>query len=408
MSWLSDLLGKTIKTISETFPDRKILTFKGAGVTVVDNPETGSTDVTISGGGGGGGGTIIYRAGVTSEGSVYGTWDEAHAAWVTSGEAGTIFIDTTYAGASIPNGSYDGEGLTLEGLGCDPSTVARHILTFEDGASLFGSFTVRNLHLLQASDAAAPSIECSGLYNRITLDSVIVQSLSAVPLINGSAGGNVLILVCENNTELTSGGLGITSGESGLIDLYALGNTLIANDAVYGDSGTVAVHVGAIVSTVANAQVSYSGTYTVTPIASAPAPFSMGGNAITDLDNAVNPADALPLAQAQALFAPFALTIGFNAAGYRTVSGDITIDSDDSVLAVSTSGAARNITLPAASLGRAFLIKKTTTDANKITLVRAASESIEGVAANYDLLGSTFSNRPSWEVWCDGTDWFVS
>lgn len=102
------------------------------------------------------------------------------------------------------------------------------------------------------------------------------------------------------------------------------------------------------------------------------------------------------------------LAIGFVAAGYRTTSSDITIDSDDVVVRVDTSGAARTVTLPAAAQGRAFLVKKDTTDANKITLVRAASESIEGTAANYDLPGSTFASRLSWYVWCDGTNWWVS
>jgi hypothetical protein len=46
MSWLSDLLGKVVKTDSETLPDRKILRFLGP-VTVEDNSSEGSTDVTV-------------------------------------------------------------------------------------------------------------------------------------------------------------------------------------------------------------------------------------------------------------------------------------------------------------------------------------------------------------------------
>jgi hypothetical protein len=48
MSWLSDLLGKTVKTEAETLPDRKVIRFIGP-VTVEDNPSEGSTDVTLLG-----------------------------------------------------------------------------------------------------------------------------------------------------------------------------------------------------------------------------------------------------------------------------------------------------------------------------------------------------------------------
>lgn len=51
MSWLSDLLGKVVKSASETFPDRKVIRFLGAGISVADNPTEGSTDVTVAGAG---------------------------------------------------------------------------------------------------------------------------------------------------------------------------------------------------------------------------------------------------------------------------------------------------------------------------------------------------------------------
>jgi hypothetical protein len=50
MSWLSDLLGKTVKTEAETLPDRKVIRFMDPA-TVEDNPTEGSTDVTIFGDG---------------------------------------------------------------------------------------------------------------------------------------------------------------------------------------------------------------------------------------------------------------------------------------------------------------------------------------------------------------------
>lgn len=100
--------------------------------------------------------------------------------------------------------------------------------------------------------------------------------------------------------------------------------------------------------------------------------------------------------------------VGFWPAGYRAISTSSTVDANDVVIAVDTGGGVISVTLPSASAGRAFLVQKTTTDANKITLVRAGSESIMGTAANYDLPGSTFANRLAWYVWCDGTNWWVA
>lgn len=53
MSWVDDLLGKTIMQDDTILPDRKILRFlqgDGAAVVVADNTTEQSTDVTISGG----------------------------------------------------------------------------------------------------------------------------------------------------------------------------------------------------------------------------------------------------------------------------------------------------------------------------------------------------------------------
>lgn len=66
---------------------------------------------------------------------------------------------------------------------------------------------------------------------------------------------------------------------------------------------------------------------------------------------------------------------------------------------------ARTITLPAASANFQFIIKDKTgnANANNITIARAASESIEGIAANKTL-------QTNWGYWwfvCDGTNWFI-
>jgi hypothetical protein len=74
------------------------------------------------------------------------------------------------------------------------------------------------------------------------------------------------------------------------------------------------------------------------------------------------------------------------------------------ILLVDTS-AARTLTLPAAAAGLRFTIKDKTGQAstNPITIARAGSESIEGLAANYTLE----ADWGRWELVCDGTNWFI-
>jgi len=71
-----------------------------------------------------------------------------------------------------------------------------------------------------------------------------------------------------------------------------------------------------------------------------------------------------------------------------------------------STASARTVTLSVARSGLWFILKDSTEQAttNNITLARAASESIEGVAANYALN----ANGGSWRVWCNGTNWFLS
>ncbi len=89
-----------------------------------------------------------------------------------------------------------------------------------------------------------------------------------------------------------------------------------------------------------------------------------------------------------------------------TLAGNITLTEADhnKVFMVDTSSA-RQITLPAAQAGLVFTVKDATGSAqtNNITIVRAGSESIEGVAANYVIA----VNRSCQRFWCDGTNWHV-
>jgi len=72
---------------------------------------------------------------------------------------------------------------------------------------------------------------------------------------------------------------------------------------------------------------------------------------------------------------------------------------------VDTTGGAIAVQLPAPALNAIITIKDSgfVSLANNITLVRAAAEKIEGVAATYELN----SNGGSWTVVSDGTDWYI-
>lgn len=79
---------------------------------------------------------------------------------------------------------------------------------------------------------------------------------------------------------------------------------------------------------------------------------------------------------------------------------------------VDTTAGNINITLPLTpTQGALLMVKKTNTGANKITLVRAGTETIEGAGANFDLPGSTGAGRPAWVVAYDVNNnawWLVS
>lgn len=102
-----------------------------------------------------------------------------------------------------------------------------------------------------------------------------------------------------------------------------------------------------------------------------------------------------------------------NAAGSITISSSSTISSINSNTAVvsgtlyfvDVSGGAVSLTLPAATASLSFRVKDSTGSAltNNITIVRAASESIEGIAAD-KILSTSWG---SWSFICDGTNWFM-
>lgn len=98
---------------------------------------------------------------------------------------------------------------------------------------------------------------------------------------------------------------------------------------------------------------------------------------------------------------------GMASGGASTKSGNYTIVSGDNgkVFLADSTSAAFNFTLPTASSGFVFTIKDSTGQfgTNNVSLVRAASESIEGVAATF-VMSATWG---SWTFFCNGTNWFI-
>ncbi len=89
-----------------------------------------------------------------------------------------------------------------------------------------------------------------------------------------------------------------------------------------------------------------------------------------------------------------------------SVSGNVVLTSADAnkVYLINTS-AARSFTLPTPASGLQFILKDSTGQAatNNISLIRAATEQIEGVAATKVLQ----TNWGSWRIISDGTNWFL-
>lgn len=97
-----------------------------------------------------------------------------------------------------------------------------------------------------------------------------------------------------------------------------------------------------------------------------------------------------------------------SAVGDRSTNVDVSLDNDtDEYLRVDTSGGNRTITFPDPAAGRDFVIKKTTTDTNTISVAAFAGETFDGNASPYALPGSAGNTKPAWTWWSDGVNWHM-
>lgn len=93
-----------------------------------------------------------------------------------------------------------------------------------------------------------------------------------------------------------------------------------------------------------------------------------------------------------------------SAATINSVSANTTLDSSYYTVLVDASGGARTITLPAAvnNSARIYIIKKTDSSGNSVTVDANASETIDG-ATTYVLT----VQYESITVQCDGSNWHI-
>lgn len=91
-----------------------------------------------------------------------------------------------------------------------------------------------------------------------------------------------------------------------------------------------------------------------------------------------------------------------------TTATSVTVAAGGETLLQSTASGNVSDQLPTPAALFVCVIVKTTTDTNKITLVRSGTEKINGVAASFDLPNSANGAADNaWIVISDGTDWFV-
>lgn len=119
--------GHTIRDEGVPKPDRANLNFVGAGVNVVDNPGSSSTDVHIAGGGGGGGSAhIILDEGVTlpDRGKLNFIGAGVNAVDNPGADATDVFIDGGALVGNVDGGDPDDEYLAIQNIdGGNPDSI---------------------------------------------------------------------------------------------------------------------------------------------------------------------------------------------------------------------------------------------------------------------------------------------
>ena len=90
------------------------------------------------------------------------------------------------------------------------------------------------------------------------------------------------------------------------------------------------------------------------------------------------------------------------------VTGALTASSDQ-IIRISTTASNTLILLPASACSSSFMVKKTATGSFTVAISASAiGELIEGTTGVYTLSGSNSTTRPAWQIWSDGSNWWIA
>lgn len=285
MSWLSDLLGKIIKHDSTILPDRKTLRFLGNGFVVSDNPDEGSTDVTIEG---------DFSLGSSG----FDSWEDFYESASALNVPITVYIDEN---VTVPEGSYDVSRWTFIGLAT--ASAQRPTLSFDPGAT----FTANGTTFQNVALIGGGVVSVSTGLALINLIDVEISGSNPDGFFVLSGDGSI-VLVCDGSFNALQNWTGQTVTASGGFILVADGSITVAAGAFQGSTGALTIAFDDVFKTFAT-QSSFSGSVTIV-VPQAFQDMDLGGHKIMSLGTPSTPGDAAPV---ELIGSPF--PYGFPSAG---------------------------------------------------------------------------------------------
>jgi hypothetical protein len=282
------------------------------------------------------------------------------------------------------------------------STTSASTNTIAGDSATHGAILVRN------SNASGPAIslyESSFTYrvNLKTPEALAASYTLTFPLNDGDAsqvlttnGSGVLSWSTPAGGDMTLSGVQTVTGAKTFGAAGNVGKLILAGST----SGTSILNAAAIAGSTTLTLPGTTGTIALNPMTTGGDLIYGGASGVeTRLANGTN---GQVLTSSGGTAAPTWTTPAASA----SVSSQATnFTAANNTIYLVSSASARNITLPAASSGLRFWVKDSTGSCgtNNFTIVRAGSESIDGITANRVLQ----TNWGSWTLVCDGTNWFI-
>lgn len=246
-----------------------------------------------------------------------------------------------------------------------------------------------------------------------------------------TTSGTLAVTLSGTALPVANGGTGLTSGTSGGILGYTASGTLASSGALTasaivlgGGAGATPTVLGSLGTTTTLLHGNAAGAPTFAAVSltadvSGTLPVANGGTgqtSYTDGQLLIGNTSGNTLTKATVTAGSgISITNGNGSitiattglAALSTKTSNYTILSTDSVILVDSSGGAFNLTLPSPSgmSGKIYRIVDSTGNlgTNNVTLVRAASEKISGIAASRILQ----TDWGGWNLVTDGTDWYL-